>query len=135
MIVPRSVPSAVMVATVILLSHTGVTLARTLGLQSDNLSEFLSKRNSWWSKKSVDSSSDFTPVVPEIDIDARDLEDRSPDAYTQLYGCYTSSCVPDFIGCAARSRTTSSFEVCKLEHRACAMHCWELANDDDSSMK
>ena len=48
--------------------------------------------------------------------------------------CYTSSCVPEFIGCAARSRTTGSFKLCKLEHRACAMHCWELAKDD-STMK
>ncbi|KAK7477351.1 hypothetical protein BaRGS_00031416 [Batillaria attramentaria] len=44
-------------------------------------------------------------------------------------GCYVASCVPEFIGCARRSRTRTSFDMCKYEHRACAMRCWELAHE------
>ncbi|PVD22722.1 hypothetical protein C0Q70_15978 [Pomacea canaliculata] len=51
-------------------------------------------------------------------------------AFLCLAGCYVATCVPEFIACARRSRTTSTFEMCKLEHRTCAMRCWELANDD-----
>lgn len=114
--------------TFILLTHTGLSVARTLGLGDSILSDSLDKRNSWWSKKSVDSSSDFSAILPEPSIDESDLE-GSPDAYTKLYGCYVASCVPEFIGCARRSRTRSSFDTCKYEHRACAMHCWELAHE------
>ncbi|XP_076441522.1 uncharacterized protein LOC143280672 [Babylonia areolata] len=136
MIVLRPVPSAFLLLTAILLSHTGLTVARTLGLGSeDDFADVLSKRNSWWSKKSVDASSDFPSIDPDSEIDASDDGDGSSGAYIKLYGCYTSSCVPDFIGCATRSRTTATFEMCKLGHRACALHCWDYSTNEESAMK
>ncbi|XP_025110680.1 uncharacterized protein LOC112574066 [Pomacea canaliculata] len=129
MVRPSLVPSAAVMVSLLLLTYTGVSLARTLGFDNENFDNSFNKRNSWWSKKSVDTSSDLTPVLPDASIEAGDM-DENPDAYTKLYGCYVATCVPEFIACARRSRTTSTFEMCKLEHRTCAMRCWELANDD-----
>lgn len=130
MVLYRSVPSAILVATIIVLSHTGNSLARNLGLQGDGY--LLSKRNSWWSKKSVDSSSDFSQLIPDTNIDTTAFDENNSDASSQLYGCYTASCVPEFIACAAKTKTAGSFEICKLQHRACAVHCWELTNEEST---
>ncbi|XP_076462817.1 uncharacterized protein LOC143295137 [Babylonia areolata] len=139
MAVERIVPFALIAVVVTFVSHTGMTSARATGLQRDALSQLLSKRNSWWSKKSVDSSSDFPAFVPDTSIDAEDVAENSPEEEedTQFFVavCYSSSCVPEFTACATHSRTTAAFDLCRLQKRQCALRCFQLLQDDMSPMK
>ncbi|GFR58668.1 hypothetical protein ElyMa_000037100 [Elysia marginata] len=123
-----------------------VCAAKSLGLQ-DNYwptDAALSKRNSWWSKKSLDSSSDFNTLLEEPPADEMNLDGREPadfdygrDPISELYGCYTTTCVPEFVHCAQRSKTHSStlthlgltdrshltFSQCRRNHKLCALNC------------
>ncbi|KAL8576495.1 hypothetical protein ACOMHN_003053 [Nucella lapillus] len=131
----RAVSLAVLAVVIVLLSHTGMTSARSTALQRGPLTRLLSKRNSWWSKKSVDASSDFAPgIIPEASLEAQDLENSS-DGNSELFLCYMSSCVPSFTACATRSRTTNSFNACQMKHRHCAVRCLQMVEVDSSTMK
>ncbi|XP_041359582.1 uncharacterized protein LOC121375926 isoform X2 [Gigantopelta aegis] len=93
----------------LLLAQTGLSFAKSLGVNEDSWLQDVEKRNSWWSKKSVN---EYGPVEQD-------------DYYKS---CYVETCVPDFISCAKRSRTQKSFTSCKLDHRLCAINCWTLVS-------
>ncbi|XP_046332613.1 uncharacterized protein [Haliotis cracherodii] len=103
---------------VVLLSHTGLSFARSLSLDDTYWVDNVDKRNSWFSKKSLD---EFGPLSNAASAISQQTEG---DHSRQLYSCYVETCVPDFIICAKRSRTQRGFSMCKMDHRVCAVECW-----------
>ncbi|XP_041359581.1 uncharacterized protein LOC121375926 isoform X1 [Gigantopelta aegis] len=113
----------------LLLAQTGLSFAKSLGVNEDSWLQDVEKRNSWWSKKSVN---EYGPVEQDDYYKNHDLTSKGTGlttrSSTELYSCYVETCVPDFISCAKRSRTQKSFTSCKLDHRLCAINCWTLVS-------
>lgn len=93
------------------------------------------KRNSWWSKKSVDSAPRY-PQYKELrdspyTEDYEDLpeEDAEPKLLSS-YECYTDSCFPDFLLCVSRADDVSRLARCNRLHRLCAGRCLVVSPDD-----
>ncbi|ESO94513.1 hypothetical protein LOTGIDRAFT_161214 [Lottia gigantea] len=103
----------------------GLSFARSLSPLDDNYwLDNLDKRNSWWSKKSVD---DFNNISQQGDT----IEDNQrEDSSASLYSCYVENCVPDFIACSKTSSSKSEFKTCKIQHRVCSRQCWTISRPD-----
>lgn len=116
------------IITFLTLSQIEVSSARSMGLSDDywSTADDLNKRNSWWSKKSLESAPDYTTFTgpaykePSLDLTA---DSSAVDISSSLYGCYTESCLPEFLNCAALSRSYKSLGRCRVTHRICASSC------------
>ncbi|KAK3786955.1 hypothetical protein RRG08_037420 [Elysia crispata] len=130
------------------LSYIDVCTAKSFVLQDDYMptDSALVKKNSWWSKKSLDSASDYNRLLKDYPREETSVDGREPvpagveygtDAVSELYGCYITTCVPEFVRCAERSRSHSStlaslgltdrsdlsFSQCRRNHQLCALEC------------
>lgn len=146
----RSVRSCALASILLLLalSHIDVCAAKSLGLQDDfwPTDRDLSKRNSWWSKKSVDSVPDYSRLLEESPEEDNSMDGGNPigfeygtDTISELFGCYTTTCVPEFVLCAQHSkshissptlthlgltdRSNLSFSQCRRNLKLCALNC------------
>ncbi|XP_055886866.1 uncharacterized protein LOC106064171 [Biomphalaria glabrata] len=128
--VVRSSVLVTLVATFLTLSQSDVASAKSLGLEQDYWSntQEMSKRNSWWSKKSLDSSPDYQRLLQESnykDSEQDSNDDNDPESnVASLYSCYVQTCAPEFVQCAKTSRTRKGFSACKAKHHLCALQCW-----------
>ncbi|XP_064606998.1 uncharacterized protein LOC135471629 [Liolophura sinensis] len=108
------------------LLHTGWSEGKSLSENNDDVLEsVLAKRNSWWSKKSMDSISDLASD------NSFHNEDSKCESSQALFGCYVDACVPQFVACARRSLSSVGFDSCKVKHRICAVRCMTEASLDD----
>ncbi|OWF42458.1 uncharacterized protein LOC110461030 [Mizuhopecten yessoensis] len=79
------------------------------------------KRNSWFSKKSMDN---LPPASQkQIDITPMQMESGCEEALS-VYKCYADVCVPEFVECSRTSMSNDLYEMCKLEHSMCASRCF-----------
>lgn len=129
------VPSSVIVTVIALLtiSQLGKSSARSLGLKQGYWpsSDDISKRNSWWSKKSLDSSPDYQTLVQDADTDREITSDaRSQPSYSSLFMCYVRECVPKFVQCAQNSATREDYSDCKKRHEVCGMICGATSTEE-----
>lgn len=114
--------------TFLTLSQIEVSSARTLGLPDEYWStvQEVNKRNSWWSKKSLESAPGYTTFTepaykePPVDLTA---DSSAMDISSSLYGCYTQSCLPEFLSCSGLSRTYKALGRCRVSHLICASTC------------
>ncbi|RUS73997.1 hypothetical protein EGW08_018246 [Elysia chlorotica] len=148
-----SVRSGVLASFLLLLtlSYIDVCAAKSFVLQDEYMptDRALVKKNSWWSKKSLDSATDYTRLLKaDYPREETSVDDSDPapvdlaygtDAISELYGCYITTCVPEFVHCAQRSRKQSStlaslgltgrsdltFSQCRRNHQLCALECHE----------
>ncbi|BFZ17101.1 hypothetical protein BsWGS_20140 [Bradybaena similaris] len=111
------------------------TSARSLGLK-DDLWTSVSKKNSWWSKKSVLSVPDYPRVAQESpymeNIIEKTTDNENSKPYTYLFSCYVQNCVPKFIHCIQASSTMEQSSACKRHHEMCADLCSTLRIQDVS---
>jgi len=120
----------------ILLSLVASSFGRSV--TSQHLQPAQTKRNAWWTKKSVgdsglfdlgDSQNDWSSEPSKVAVeDYGEYEGLHPDVNDvpskTTIGCYTSECVPALVSCARR-RTAGAFNLCKQKHRACAELCFQ----------
>jgi hypothetical protein len=129
-----------MILTVIALltiSQLGVCSARSLVLKDGYLSaaEDISKRNSWWSKKSLDSVPDYNRIIQEPAYDDiamganSDRHSQSP-GYSSLFSCYIKDCVPRFVQCAQIAVTENEYAECKRRHELCGTICGSISEEE-----
>ncbi|XP_069128555.1 uncharacterized protein [Argopecten irradians] len=85
------------------------------------------KRNSWFSKKSLDN----LPPSPqkELEINPMQVSSQCEDVLS-VYRCYADMCVPEFVECSRSSMTNDLYEMCKLEHSMCASRCFNGSGAD-----
>jgi len=133
-------PSAVFAVVVIIaLVNSELSSAKSLGFNNGfwSTSENLSKRNSWWSKKSSDSMPNYDSLLASRFTDSSeedDLSEESPaDNYPSL-DCYSDTCLPEFLSCAGDARTHKSLYRCKLTHRMCTVTCLMEGQAEDSEV-
>ncbi|KAH9504163.1 hypothetical protein Btru_065163 [Bulinus truncatus] len=107
-----------------------MTSAKSLGLEQDywsNVGE-IGKRNSWWSKKSLESTPDYQRLLQDSaykESDQDSSDETEPDTnIPSLYSCYVQTCAPEFVQCAKNSRSHQGFSACKAKHHLCALQCW-----------
>ncbi|XP_033737198.1 uncharacterized protein LOC117325218 [Pecten maximus] len=79
------------------------------------------KRNSWFSKKSLDNLSPASQK--EVDITPMQVTNGCEEALS-VYRCYADMCVPEFVECSRTSMSNDLYEMCKLEHSMCASRCF-----------
>ncbi|CAL1546850.1 unnamed protein product [Lymnaea stagnalis] len=108
------------------------TSAKALGLDENywSLTNEVGKRNSWWSKKSLESAPDYQRLLKEATYRDASLdspsaaESETEDNISSLYSCYVQTCAAEFIQCAQGSRTFSVYSECKARHHLCSLQCW-----------
>jgi len=136
-------PSAIFAVIVVLaLTQTEFSSAKSLGFNNGfwSTSENLSKRNSWWSKKSSDSVPNYESLIesrftdPSEEEDDDDLSDDSPDDNYPSLDCYSDTCLPEFLSCAGDARSHKSLYRCKLSHRMCTVTCLMEGQAGDNSV-
>ncbi|GAB1603358.1 hypothetical protein Ahia01_000617100 [Argonauta hians] len=80
------------------------------------LGQIISKRNSWWSKKSSFPFAEHYPVS-----DLLSLEEMRCDQTKYFFNCYVRLCVSELVSCAKESKRP--FDECTLDYRKCGLKC------------
>ncbi|XP_060556019.1 uncharacterized protein LOC132716712 [Ruditapes philippinarum] len=102
-----------------LASQIGNSDARTLSTDDDFFSAPLIKRNTWWTKKSVDSMD----TIPQTNYPPEDSQYGKCQDAIEVYSCYVERCVQSFVTCARQAETEELFSACKMLHKMCASIC------------
>ncbi|KAL5016119.1 hypothetical protein ScPMuIL_005708 [Solemya velum] len=120
-----SIPmSAVLLAAFVIVSVIDISDTRSLEDEDSFFSGPMIKRNSWFSKKSLED-------IQSISNNQRyNAENRQCRAALTTYKCYAERCVPTFVDCARDSISDESYEACKLEHRVCASECEDITAEE-----
>lgn len=95
------------------------TEARTLSANEDFFTAPLIKRNTWWTKKSVDTMD----RIPETQFEPDDPQYGKCEDALEVYSCYVERCVQSFVTCARQASSEELFSACKMLHKMCASTC------------
>ncbi|KAH3695928.1 uncharacterized protein LOC127862006 [Dreissena polymorpha] len=105
----------------------GITDARSLTADDGLFPENINKRNTWWSKKSLDTMN----TIPHSNYDNADFEFNQCQDALEVYSCYVNKCVQSFFTCSRQSVSEELFGACKMVHRMCAKSCSKGGMLDD----
>ncbi|XP_061175407.1 uncharacterized protein LOC133184375 [Saccostrea echinata] len=101
----------------------GLTESRTIS--EDNFYPgSLAKRNSWWSKKSLDDNA--------VKLRDNRLSEDGCDCHTSLriHKCYATHCVTGFLHCLREAISEQHYSICHEEHNLCLSKCYRLEEDN-----
>ncbi|VDI28018.1 uncharacterized protein LOC143062870 [Mytilus galloprovincialis] len=104
----------------LLVCPIGVTEARSIS-DEEYFPMSLEKRNSWWSKKSLENVPNYQNGLSLQDTDI------GCEAVIDVFKCYSQYCVPDFVACSRES--DDIYDMCKVEHDLCASKCFDSGSD------
>lgn len=99
-----------------------IDIAEGRRLTNDDIfPEYIEKRNSWWSKKSLDNLPNYQNEISYQD------NNRGCEDILDVFKCYSQLCVPDFVTC---SRSDDEiYHMCKVEHDLCSARCYSSGSD------
>lgn len=106
--------------TIFLIStQIGHTEARSLSDDQGFFSAPIIKRNTWWTKKSLDAMD----TIPQTNFEPEDSQFGKCQEAIDVYSCYVERCVQSFVTCARQAGTEELFSACKMLHKMCASSC------------
>ncbi|XP_053393962.1 uncharacterized protein LOC128555523 [Mercenaria mercenaria] len=113
------VGTTLLLAFFFLASQIGHSDARTLSTDEDFFSAPIIKRNTWWTKKSIDAMD----TMPQTNFDPQESQYGKCQDAIEVYSCYVGRCVQSFVTCARQAETDELFSACKMLHKMCASSC------------
>lgn len=107
---------------ILLVSPIGISEGRSVAGE-EYFPMSLEKRNSWWSKKSLEN-------IPNYHNEnlLNEGQQQNCDMAIDIFKCYSEICVPDFVACSRSSDDV--YEMCKIEHTLCTSRCFNPDTDN-----
>ncbi|XP_052774367.1 uncharacterized protein LOC128212975 [Mya arenaria] len=119
--------TGILLAILLTSSQIGSTHARSLTGEDGFFPENLIKRNTWWSKKSLN----VMDTIPHTSFETGNSEYSPCQETIEIYSCYVTKCVQSFVTCARQSGSEEVFGACKMLHKMCAGSCSKGSQLDD----
>lgn len=100
-------------------TQLGPTESRSISDDQGFFSAPILKRNTWWSKKSLDAME----TIPQTSFDSDASQFGQCQGIIDVYTCYVDRCVQSYVTCARQAGTDELFSACKMLHKMCASSC------------
>ncbi|KAL4236057.1 hypothetical protein ACF0H5_004443 [Mactra antiquata] len=100
-------------------TQIGHTEGRTLTRENDFFPTPFIKRNTWWTKKSMNNMD----ARPQNNFEPVDQSYNKCQDSLEVYVCYVEKCVVSFASCARQADSEELFSACKVLNNMCASSC------------
>lgn len=104
---------------VLISTHIDAIHARSVSNVDDIFSDPVVKRNTWWTKKSLDA----LDTIPRANNNVERTKTSDCQEAVEVYACYITKCVPPYVTCARQTTGSELFEACQILHKLCASSC------------
>lgn len=122
----RMLLAGIVFGLLIISTQLGTTHGRTLSTDDGYFAAPVLKRNTWWSKKSLDA----LDTIQHNNLNLNQETNGKCQEALAVYACYVERCVPSFVTCSKNSETDEVFQACKVLHKMCSATC-ETPNQNE----